>query len=61
MKKHLTDHQHPKQEEALRHFWQAARPARADLWLRLIKQRPAAAPHDRRVPEYARIARGRMA
>ncbi|GHC55765.1 hypothetical protein [Neogemmobacter tilapiae] len=61
MQKHLTDHEHPKQEEGLRHFWQAARPERPHRWLPLMKQRPATANHDRRVPEYARIARGRTA
>lgn len=60
MPKHPTDHQQSQQEQALRHFWQAARPNRADLWLRLLKKHPNAMP-DRRLPEYARIARGRLA
>ncbi|HSF65219.1 MAG TPA: hypothetical protein VLA78_12570 [Paracoccaceae bacterium] len=60
MARHLADHRTPSQGGRLTHFLRIAREGTGHLWQKLARQPQTRGDSNRRVVEYARIARGRQ-
>jgi hypothetical protein len=59
MTRHLADHRTPSEGGRLTHFLRIARAEASMLWMRLAKRPRLTGTGNRRLVEYARIARGR--
>lgn len=59
MTRHLTDHRAPTEGGRVKHFMRIARVEASVLWMRLAKRPRLTGAGNRRLVEYARIARGR--
>ena len=61
MTRHLADHRAPPEGGRVKHFLRIARAEASELWLLLAKRPRLLGQGNRRLVEYARIARGREA
>ncbi len=61
MTRHLTDHRAPSEGSRVKHFLRIARTEASVLWMHLARRPRLMGTGNRRLVEYARIARGRQA
>lgn len=59
MTRHLADHRKPSEGGRLKHFLRIARAEASGLWMLLARRPRMTGQGNRRLVEYARIARGR--